>query len=442
MVAASSLQNSFSNVSLAQLFVYGLLFLQLAPVAEAGKFKNFCTKLSCWSKSDDTPFTPKPLASTLIKCPNRKAPKDATGWNIYKNAKPMPRVEDIVADIKLCGLLSEGTSTVFYSFAGGYTNAQAFIKKHPDLNGKTINDVLPESWYDALGQIPGMSNAAGLARTAWIARTSQALAAASSGNAYLVADPSANIYTVPWTDKGGENAWKGPHNVWYDYEFATLQRNPAIDAIYTVNSKTRDIKQAAADTWVRSPRQGEDAGNHVNANTVTPETLKAQKDAWTKAQEEQAGCGEPSNSNVKRAGSSSGSAIAACTLQPKTTSSSATGSSMTVSASSTPSTISNTGASAAPTTLVTRTSKSLPGSASETSLTATSTSVTKSLVSTPTVDTSAKPTSTKPTSAKPSSAAPTSAKPTSAKPTSAKATTTQAVVKPTKTSCPRGKKRC
>lgn len=223
MTSSSSSQGVLGSKGLAQFLFYSLLVLQLASVAEAGSFTNFCKKLNCFSSSDDGPTQnfPKP-PSAGIKCTNPDAPQDASGWSVYKNAKPMPTVEDIVADIRLCGILNAETSTVFYSYNGQYSNAKKFIAANPDLKAKTINDVLPESWYDALGQVPGLDSASGMARTAWIARTSQALATASSGDAYLVADPSANIYTVPYEDQG-ENAWKGAHNVWYDYEFATLQ---------------------------------------------------------------------------------------------------------------------------------------------------------------------------------------------------------------------------
>jgi hypothetical protein len=145
MVAASSSRNAGVKASFAQFLVYSLLFLQLASVAEAGKLSTVCNKLNCFSKSDDGPTQkfPKP-PSAGITCPNPKAPKGAKGWNVYKHPKPMPSVSDIAADIKLCGILSDETPTVFYSFNGGYSNAKEFIKKNPDLNGKTINDVLPK----------------------------------------------------------------------------------------------------------------------------------------------------------------------------------------------------------------------------------------------------------------------------------------------------------
>jgi hypothetical protein len=315
MVAASSSRNAGVKASFAQFLVYGLLFLQLASVAEAGKLSTICNKLNCFSKSDDGPTQKFPkLPSAGITCPNPKAPKGAKGWNVYKHAKPMPSVSDIAADIKLCGILSDKTSTVFYSFNGGYSNAKEFMKKNPDLNGKTINDVLPEIWYTALGKVPGLASPAGMARTAWIARTSQALATASRGDAYLVADPSANIYTVPYTDKG-ENDWKGPHNVWFDYEFATLQNNNAVKGIYTVDSKFHAVDKSATGSWVRNRTpQGRKAGNHINANKVTAASLQKQKDDYNKGD-----CGDLSNSNGKRgAGSSSASGAAACKLNPKT----------------------------------------------------------------------------------------------------------------------------
>lgn len=131
MVAASSTANAGVHASLAQFLVYGLLFLQLASIAEASKLSNICKKLNCFSKSDDGPTQnfPKPPSMGIV-CPNPSAPRDATGWNVYKHAKPMPSVADIVVDIKLCGILSDTTSTVFYSFNGGYSKAKEFVKKN------------------------------------------------------------------------------------------------------------------------------------------------------------------------------------------------------------------------------------------------------------------------------------------------------------------------
>jgi hypothetical protein len=287
MSAASSFRKTCLNASLSQFLVYSLLFFQFTSVAEAGKFANFCKSLNCFSKSDDAPTQnfPKP-PSTGITCPNPEAPKDKTGWSVYEHATPMPKVEHIVADIKLCGILTAETSTVFYSFNGGYSRAKKFVEENAGLKGKTINDVLPDSWYEALGEVPGLNSASGLARTAWVARTSQALATASSGDAYLVADPSANIYTVPFQAEG-ENAWKGAHNVWFDYEFATLQNNDDVKGIYTVNAETLAINSNPEGSWVRDrDPQGDQAGNHVNADDVTAETLQKQKDEYEEEQEE------------------------------------------------------------------------------------------------------------------------------------------------------------
>jgi len=58
---------------------------------------------------------------------------------------------------------------------------------------------------------------------------SQALAEASTNTSYIM---------IPSTQKGGDPYQVGPpENVWYNYEFPTLQRNTAIDQVIGVDNK-------------------------------------------------------------------------------------------------------------------------------------------------------------------------------------------------------------
>lgn len=256
-----------------QFSVCCLLILGSTPGAQAG---NVCSSLSCFSSSDDTPPAAMPESSS-ITCTNPDAPQVSTGWNVYK-ATSMPTVEDIVADLQLCGIITASdVQTVFYSFNGGLTNAKRFQDANPSLNLKQINQVLPDSWYAALVKFPALGQAQSPAQMAWVARTSQALAKVSKNKVYMVADPSANIYTVPYTPPKPD-AWKGPHNVWYDYEFATLQANTDVTGIYTVNSNTLAVDDSTTGSWVRG-RDAADAPG-IDANTVTGASIQAQIDAY------------------------------------------------------------------------------------------------------------------------------------------------------------------
>ena len=274
MASSSAPTSRPAFASLKKALVYGLFFLQLATIAEAG---NACSSLNCFSSDDDTQTQQfDPPASSKITCTNPAAPKTSDGWNIYK-ATTFPTVQNIVDDLKLCGIVTaDDATTLFYSFAGKLSNAQRFQKANPDLNAKQINDVMPGSWYDALGKFPGMASEQGNEQMVWVARSSQALAKVSKGKVYLVASPTANIYTTPFVDPN--NAWKGAHNVWYDYEFGTLQENTDVTGIYTVNSETLAIDDSVTGSWVRDRNpQGDKAAVNINADTVTADTIAAQK---------------------------------------------------------------------------------------------------------------------------------------------------------------------
>lgn len=292
-----------------QILAYSLFSLHFAPAAQAGPtLSKICKALSCFSTSDDAPPANLP-ASASITCPNANAPKTSSGWNINK-AQDMPTVQDIVADLKLCGIITaEGVTTVFYSFNGGLTNAKRFQQANPSFKAKQINEVLPESWYTALDKF-NMGTAQSAAQQAFIARTSQALATVSKGNVYLVADPSANIYTIPMTPPEPDQRWKGPHNVWYDYEFATLQDNTAVTAIYTVNSGNLSIDKSETGSWVRD-RDSKDAPG-IDANTVTKESIQAKMNAC------------PATGNAKRGSTGSVSACSAGSSTSTTSGSSST----------------------------------------------------------------------------------------------------------------------
>jgi hypothetical protein len=211
----------------------------------------------------------KKPASATISCPNKSAPKadskTGEGWHVYK-ADPFPTVEDIANDLKLCGIAGANPS-LFYSFGGGYSNATKFQKANPHLNLKTLNDIMPNSFYNALGKFPNMGNEQP-AQKAFIARMSQAFASVSKGEVYLVANEDANIYTTPRPDDKNPDA----RNVWYEYEFGELQRNDEVTAIYTVSSKTFAVDKSDAGSWVRSrtPYPGDAAAVYINADTVSP----------------------------------------------------------------------------------------------------------------------------------------------------------------------------
>lgn len=163
------------------------------------------------------------------------------------------------------------------------------------LNVKTIDTVMPQTWYDAmLGHEWSDTLGSTSGQSAWVARNSQAIARVATGKVYLVASPTANIYTVPFSNPADK--WMGAHNVWYDYEFRTLQMNPAVTGIYTVNSETLVIDESLTGSWVKSRTPpGDDAALYIDADDVTPATIEAQEAAAG------AICQRAAGSNNKRA---------------------------------------------------------------------------------------------------------------------------------------------
>ncbi|KAF3765370.1 hypothetical protein M406DRAFT_67825 [Cryphonectria parasitica EP155] len=295
MTAFWSTKHTIGPMSLGHLLTYGLLLLHLSPGASAG---NTCSSLNCFSATDNTDAPGAPVIQqdqyASITCPNKDAPTTKEGWGVYKSAS-LPTVEVIEADLRLCGIVTAPDSTMlFYSFGAGSPAARAFATKYPDLKAKNINDVMPESWFQALTKFPELTEQAkGSGQQAWVARSSQALAKAASGEVYLLAKTPTNIYTLPYDTNDKDWGWRGPHNVWSDYEFATLQANPDVTAIYTVtpiyppDAEDTDpptdfqIDKTGAGSWVRSRNpQGGNAAYNVNANTVTKDSIDKLKADW------------------------------------------------------------------------------------------------------------------------------------------------------------------
>lgn len=215
MTSSSSLRGSIGSTSWMQVLVYSLLLLRLSSFSHGISVPNICKSLNCFSPSDIAPPLPPP-PSASIKCSNKQAPTQANGWNIYAPIArgELPSVADILADIRLCGILNAQTTTVFYSFAAEREDALKFAAANPNLQAKTISDLLPNSWYENVAKIPGIDQSYGVVQMAWTARNSQALAQASHGNTYCVVDGGVNIYTVPKIADKKELHWRGPHNVW------------------------------------------------------------------------------------------------------------------------------------------------------------------------------------------------------------------------------------
>ncbi|CAI6229907.1 unnamed protein product [Periconia digitata] len=437
--------------------LYSLLLSNVFPVVGANPVSTavkICKSLKCWGKSDFVPAQKiKAHKTKSIVCKNKNAPKDVDGWNISKN-KPWPKVEDIVADIKLCGLLKSDTPTAFYSFGGGYSNAVKFQEKYPDKKAVTINDIMPDIWYTAANAAaPGIETPYSPAAQVWSARVSQALATASSGDAYVICK-NANIYSTPWGTDDRDFAFRGQHNVWFDYEFATLQRNSAINGIYTVAHDTLAIDDSVEGSWVRdrSP-QGEKAKNHENANDATEEKYKKQKKEWEDANPIPGqDCGEASNAQEKRANAkssgkasttkaassasgSSGASAAACTLKPKSSSGSI---SSTSSSSGKPSSTSS-GKSSSSTSRSVSSTKS--GSTKTSSASTLATSVRSSSSKASSKSSSGKPSTSSSSSKRSSSKAPTKSASKTSTPAS-KTSSSKAAAATTKKTCPKGKKKC
>ncbi|PVI03777.1 hypothetical protein DM02DRAFT_669504 [Periconia macrospinosa] len=223
------------------------------------------------------------------------------GWRIWTSGTlGLPTVEDIVADLRSCGVATDPKNTnIFYSYGANnkkvvknVINVNRFIQANPDLNAKSINHILPQSWYIALKEkYPGADSGGSMVQKAFNARNSQAYAKVSHDEVYVLIGGGVNIYTEPTVQAtpGGENLrWVGRHNVWYDYEFRTLQMNQQVTAIYTVNAETLQVDRTPDGSWVRG-RHGQNAAHHVDANTVTSTSLTRQKVAYLRAHPEECG---------------------------------------------------------------------------------------------------------------------------------------------------------
>lgn len=304
-----------------QFVAMGLVFFQFAALAEAGKFKTVCKKAACVGNDDYQ--DPKKPDYKGVACTNSKAPKDPSKWNVAK-AKGVPTVEQIAADYELCGICTDPkNNNLFYTFGGGEEKIKkAYQKAKPDLNLKALSDCMPQVWIEAVAKVvPKMVNELSAEAQLWTARHSQAYAKVAQGDVYVLTngigsteEEKATIYTVPWKNK--KFPWQESHNVWYDYEFRTLQQNSKVNSIFTVQTKV-DVKDMVPDrvgngAWTRNPAHGEQAANHVDANKVTVEEIQKKMDTFN-------GC--VTKRGEKGTKASDG---AACALPSKSTSATAT----------------------------------------------------------------------------------------------------------------------
>ena len=196
----------------------------------------------CRDPDDCPPEAPQPSETPPIwqTCPS--GPANGAQWACQDSKIDFPTVECLVADMKTCGLIGAGgRSTVFYSM--GATTVQARTKFRDTLNPKGImfNDALDENYWNKVFDAPKFHLDQAERTTILVARYAEAMATVSTGEAFIV--------VLKYNgDGGGQGAYQLPKdtsnpNVWRTYEFPTLQRNPAITKVTSVDLSNNQHQQ-------------------------------------------------------------------------------------------------------------------------------------------------------------------------------------------------------
>ncbi|KAH8586001.1 hypothetical protein B0O99DRAFT_695901 [Bisporella sp. PMI_857] len=181
------------------------------------------------STHDDITSQEIPGSSGKWECKGK--PKDGVWESSKANLDSMPTVQDIVHDIKTCGLVGS-MPTLFYSF--GITTAQAREWRdntEHGLGGKGImfNDALDDDWWKMVEKFKPIPP---LRDKALVARFSAALAIASRAEIFLVTGSEVanggGAYTVP----------HDPKNHWRKWEFPKVQRNALVTRVTVVDGGT------------------------------------------------------------------------------------------------------------------------------------------------------------------------------------------------------------
>ncbi|KAL8726756.1 MAG: hypothetical protein Q9181_005935 [Wetmoreana brouardii] len=188
----------------------------------------------CRDPDDCPPEAAQPGETPPIwqTCPG--GPGNGAQWACQASDIDFPTVACLVADMQTCGLIGAGgRSTVFYSF--GATTVEARTKFRDTLNPKGVmfNDALDADYWDNVLNLPKFHMDQSARMTILVARYAEAMATVSTGEVFFVVQKYNG-------DGGGHGAYQLPTdttnpNVWRAYEFPTLQRNPAVTRVTSVD---------------------------------------------------------------------------------------------------------------------------------------------------------------------------------------------------------------
>ena len=206
---------------------------------------------SCFSSICQNPFDmcdeePEANQRTWQQCMNR--PAQGEQWACADPALPFPTVDCLVADMRTCGVVGQGgAQTVFYSFGCTTVIARTNVRDTLTPPGVMFNDALlgDDEYLRMIYTHPNYAmsdttnkNPQGMTRqNVFVARYSEALATVSTGAILFVVNARDN-----GQQGGGLGAYQNPlpsdviPNAWRTYEFPTLQRNPDVTSVTSIDA--------------------------------------------------------------------------------------------------------------------------------------------------------------------------------------------------------------
>lgn len=188
---------------------------------------------NCISSCRDPDDCPPDLGAKWQTCPGKPAKK--AQWACQAADIDFPTVDCLAADMRTCGLVGQGgRSTVFYSFGATTKEVRETFRDTLNPKGVMFNDALDDDYWEIVLKARRYRLDLSNRNTVFVARYAEAMAQVSSGEAFIVVEN--------YNGKGGgHGAYQQPlagdnaPNVWSSYEFPTLQRNPAITKVTSVD---------------------------------------------------------------------------------------------------------------------------------------------------------------------------------------------------------------
>jgi hypothetical protein len=206
-------------------------FILALILCNSGVFAGLCySSIRDPDSDDDEPITP--TTSPWASCKN---PKPAAGWACSDPSLTFPTVECIVADIKSCGNIGTGP-TVFYSFGATTIQVRTGFRDKLTPPGVMFNDALGEEWWAEViaGRQDFFISGTGARSDYFRNLFAVAMAQASSGEVFIVTKSRTGDAVPPGQPGAYQNPISSP-NIWRDYEFPTLQINPGVTKVTSVD---------------------------------------------------------------------------------------------------------------------------------------------------------------------------------------------------------------